>query len=160
MSTTRELDVNQLCPHCCAMKYCVLYEDFCGFEMLTGQCKACDFRVDVTPGHGPWEEARIRTNIRDGVTIYGDHSVEDVYHEFGCASLVASRLLADQRAGSQRERFWCVFVRLDGVVNVHGCAPDTPAYHEAVTFAKNALTRIVVVATEDLAEIPEPLVID
>ena len=140
------LDVDQECPHCGEKHFSTLYEDYVGYVTVTAQCHACDYRFHLDADNGPIEEATVRTNMRDGVIVYGkpgsNSHTSIVPGSVRGAHLVGKRLKAEGEPGT-----WCFFLTDEDAVVTHG-TPDLSESAEALVDARAYLDRLIVAPTE------------
>ncbi|WP_212745217.1 hypothetical protein [Cupriavidus sp. 2SB] len=157
MSTSRQVDFQELCPQCGQDCFATLYEDNFGYESSAAHCHGRGYRVAVDIGDGGGVDASVQTNKRAGMIVSGCVVDGESCRTMRLGSLIGGRVMCDREISSGRSPAWFAFVDDAGVTVLRGAPADDPAFADIVLDARKRLDELEVVADEQLQDIPEPV---
>jgi len=153
MSSSVETESGLECPHCGKLAYSMVFEDCCGDLHSVSHCHACDYRIVHDAGCGAWEEADVRTNIKDGVIVFDGSLTEVFYARLVPGSLTGARVVAARASKQGRASRWCAFVTDKEIQVIAGNPMANAEFADALKHAREHLAKLVVVDTEQLESI-------
>ncbi|MDE4922576.1 hypothetical protein ACUXAV_005046 [Cupriavidus metallidurans] len=157
MSTSRQVDFQELCPHCGQDCLATLYEDNFGYESSAAHCHGCGYRVAVDIGDGGGVDASIQTNKLGGMIVSGCIVDGESCCSMTLGSLIGGQTMRDREISNGSPPAWFAFVDDVGVTVLRGAPADDPAFADIVLDARKRLDELEVVSDEQLQDIPEPI---
>jgi DNA-directed RNA polymerase subunit RPC12/RpoP len=153
MSSSIQTESGLQCPHCGQTAYSIVSEDFYGDQRSVSHCRACHYRIVYDAGCGAWEEADVRTNMKDGVIVFDGSENEAFYARIVPGSLTGAHLVAARATRQCNSPRWCAFVSDDFIQVISGNPAALPDFADALSHAREHLAKLMVVPVEQLETI-------